>query len=235
LGLTLNPAAGNVSIDAAVGGAVVINSAAADKDFVVHGSAQNDVLYVDAGNKRVGVNTAVPAVPLDVNGAAAVQGTLTVGDTVAQAQLHAAKSSSVGELAEVFRLTNPGPTGVDVKVRHSTAYVLTTNATATDLFSWATNTDSVTLFEIMLVGKRTGGAAGTANDSKVSNILASYKNTSGTVSELASPTFSHDWESQGGFNAAFVLTGANVKLQVTGAASNNMTWHAFIKALEVST
>jgi hypothetical protein len=65
-------------------GAVVFNDAGADVDFRVEGDTEANLLFVDAGNDRVGVKTATPAVALDVVGQVrASTGILFGSDTAA--------------------------------------------------------------------------------------------------------------------------------------------------------
>lgn len=49
---------------------VVVNDTGVDFDFRVEGDTDANLLFVDAGNDRVGVGTATPATKLDVNGTA---------------------------------------------------------------------------------------------------------------------------------------------------------------------
>lgn len=53
---------------ALIDGAVVINESGADVDARVEGDTDANLVYVDAGNDRVGIGTATPASKLDVNG-----------------------------------------------------------------------------------------------------------------------------------------------------------------------
>lgn len=51
-----------------VGSALQFNSGLADRDIKISGTSQANLLYVDAGNNRVGVGTATPGYTLEVNG-----------------------------------------------------------------------------------------------------------------------------------------------------------------------
>ena len=50
------------------GGVVTINDNSADQDFRIESDDNTHMLYVDAGNDRVGIGTATPASTLDVIG-----------------------------------------------------------------------------------------------------------------------------------------------------------------------
>jgi hypothetical protein len=57
--------AGNVSLD---GGTFIFNEAGADKDARFEGSGEANLLYLDAGNDRIGIGTASPSTELHVVG-----------------------------------------------------------------------------------------------------------------------------------------------------------------------
>ena len=65
----------------AVDGAVTINESGADVDMRVEGDTDANLLYVDAGNDRVGIGTDTPATKLDVNGTMKAT-SIQVGDSV---------------------------------------------------------------------------------------------------------------------------------------------------------
>ena len=63
--------AGDVNFN---GGAFVFNEAGADKDFRVEGNTAQHLIFTDAGNDRVGINTASPSKTLEVTGTFKVSG-----------------------------------------------------------------------------------------------------------------------------------------------------------------
>lgn len=65
-----------------IANAVVINEEGSDVDFRVESDTDANCLFVDAGNSRVGINTAAPTVALDVTGAVTISGTLTASGGV---------------------------------------------------------------------------------------------------------------------------------------------------------
>lgn len=57
----------------------VFNRGGIDTDFIVRGLADDNLLYCDAGNDRVGIKNAAPAATLDVTGSLAASTTITAG------------------------------------------------------------------------------------------------------------------------------------------------------------
>jgi hypothetical protein len=69
IGKTNSPSASNdiVSIDLSTGG-VVFNEASNDADFRVESNGNTHMLFVDAGNNRVGIGASSPSTELEVSG-----------------------------------------------------------------------------------------------------------------------------------------------------------------------
>jgi hypothetical protein len=76
------------------------------------------------------------------------------------------------------------------------------------------------------VARRTGGAAGSADDSAAFIRSGLYKNVASVVSLVGTlvdglpPGDQHDQA----WTIAIDISGANVRSRVTGAANNNVTW-----------
>ena len=75
---------GATTVTGALGvtGAVTINDASADVDVRIESNGDENAIFVDGGNDRVGIFTAAPTVPFDVTGQTLITGqTDIVGDT----------------------------------------------------------------------------------------------------------------------------------------------------------
>ncbi len=79
---TIHLRAGGTTVLDATATEVTVNNGAADVDFRVESTGNANALFVDAGNSRVGVNQASPAVPLHVKGAAGTSNSI-IAETIA--------------------------------------------------------------------------------------------------------------------------------------------------------
>lgn len=109
------------------------------------------------------------------------------------------------------------------------ASVETTDATVTTLATLTLEDASSYQIVADVVARRTGGTLGTAGDGASTRFIGTYRRVSGGDATLiGSMTTVHNAESQAGWNAAFIVSGADVLVRVTGAVNNNVTWHAVI-------
>lgn len=133
---------------------------------------------------------------------------------------------------EVFRLesnaTNDDPTEVVFQNR-----VATTDATTTTIATIAIPASTTVMIEARVVARRTGGASGTAEDGAGYIVTAVYKNVAGTATEIGETSVVSS-EDQAAWAVAFTPSGSNALIQVTGAASNNVTWHVTYRTYSVS-
>ncbi len=77
-GQSIISTSGNVVLDAVAGGVVVVNEDGGDSDFRVESDGDANMIFVDAGNNRVGIGTSSPATTLDVDGSVTVASSLTL-------------------------------------------------------------------------------------------------------------------------------------------------------------
>lgn len=164
----------------------------------------NNNFFWDAANQRLGLNTAAaPEETLHVAGNVRVSGS----------------GSNLRLLAES-----------DFQIQQST--VNTTDATATEIASIPVPNNSSLLLEIRVIGRRTGGTGGSTGDSAHYIRTARYKNISGAVS-VHSVQSDYTSEDQAGWGIILGVNGSNARVQVTGAANNNVTWEATILRMVV--
>lgn len=124
-------------------------------------------------------------------------------------------------------------TGVFVNERlYSAATVSTTDATATLIATIATTGDSAISVLTEVQAHRTGGTAGSAGDGAILTRRFRIKREAGvvTVSDLQSLVTDRD---QASWTVRAIVLGTVVRLEVIGAANNNIDWQAFIRTFEV--
>lgn len=102
----------------------------------------------------------------------------------------------------------------------------TTDATPTASASITTEDDYVYAVEILVIGRRTGGSAGTTGDSAVFFGQGAFKDIGGTLSALG--TSITDPGSDMG-SVAIAVNGSDIEVQITGAANNNIRWRTFYR------
>ena len=168
------------------------------------------------------VNATTLALWVD-DGITRLDGDLAVGvGANPSARLHVLEDTAG---AEVLRLetvaTNDDPT-----YRVLQARVATTDATATTLQTIAITASNTYLIETRVLARRTGGAGGTAEDGAGYVVRGTYKTVAGTVTLIGAILADYTAEDQVLWDATLVISGTNVIVQVTGAALNNVTWHA---------
>ena len=103
--------------------------------------------------------------------------------------------------------------------------VSTTNATVTTIATIAIPAGAAVMISATIAARRTGGSAGTAGDSVGYVLNGLAKNIGGVVSIVAqSKAFTA--EDQAAWDAAYVVSGTNIVLQVTGEVNNTIHWVA---------
>jgi len=104
------------------------------------------------------------------------------------------------------------------------ADVKTTDATVTTLGSLSVPASTTQMIEATVTARRTGGSAGAAEDGAAYVIRAAAKNVSGTATIIGSVTAGFTAEDQAAWNATIDVSGGAMRVRVTGAANNNITW-----------
>jgi hypothetical protein len=114
------------------------------------------------------------------------------------------------------------------------AVVTTTNNSATTISTIAAAASTTTVINAYVVGRRTGGSSGTAEDGCFYHVQGCIKNVSGTATIIGAVSVSPVIESNANCNAGIAVSSGNILLQVTGDTNNNYSWRAYIDVFAVS-
>lgn len=106
--------------------------------------------------------------------------------------------------------------------------VNTTDATVTTIHTITLATDTTYTIRGLVRARRTGGASGSVGDSAGYSFFATVKNISGTAS-LVSTSDVVSKEDQAGWDVTIDATGATIRIRVTGASANNITWDLLLE------
>ena len=112
--------------------------------------------------------------------------------------------------------------------------VATTNATVTTIHTFTVPASTTYAIEAIVIARRTGGAAGTAEDGARYILNGVYKNVAGTATIIGVLGVQED-ESVITYNCTLTLSGATVLCRVTGVVNTNITWHMTARVWQVST
>lgn len=113
--------------------------------------------------------------------------------------------------------------------------VNTTDATATIIETLAMPVDTTTLVVGYVVARRTGGAAGAAQDGAGYRVEFVAKNAAGTSALIGAATITALGESQAAWDVTATASGGSVLLKVVGAANNSVSWRWSRRTFPVST
>ena len=118
-------------------------------------TVDTNTLYVNASNNRIGINTTIPSVPLDVVGSAAISSALTVGGTL--------NASGTCTLGQTVSLNGTNPRLQFVDTNHNPDYSIYGNNGRFVIYD---DTNSAERFRINSTGKITHTYDGTAYDAQ---------------------------------------------------------------------
>lgn len=211
---TFKDADGTVAFTSDIGGvsigAAVTSGTTGSVLYVATGpvlAQDNSYLFYNSSSKYLGVGNGAPA--------AVLHGTQ---------QTHG---------SAVVRMETVAPAGDNIKCTTYQRRVATTDATQTILHAHTCPASTTSLLEFRVVARRTGGIAGTAEDGAAYVIRGTYKVVGGTATLIGSVTTEYSAESQAGWDATLDVSGDVVRLQVTGAADNNVSWQSTLTTVEV--
>ncbi len=118
-------------------------------------------------------------------------------------------------------------TNDDPKEETQFARVTTTNGSATDMWTYDLALNTSYTIEARVNATRTGGSSGAAGDGASYLVMAGVVDIAGTATPKGAGTVTAiTLEDQIGWDCVFTVSGGNVILRVTGAANNDVTWHA---------
>jgi len=112
--------------------------------------------------------------------------------------------------------------------------VATTNNTQTTLHTFTLAASTTYTINCTVTARRTGGSAGTAEDSAGYGIRGTYKNVAGTATLVGAIDANYTAEDQSAWDATLDVTGATTRVRVTGETNNNITWHSTCKVNQLS-
>ena len=176
---------------------IVLNEDGSDRDSRIEGDNATHAVFVDASADNVGINQSAPLARLHVTES-------TLGD-------------------EVFRIESTA-TNDDPSERVYQNRVATTDATTTTLHTIAIPASTTVGIEAVVVARRTGGTAGTAEDGGMFKITEVFNNLAGTATSIGNLQ-NLSASSTGFLTVALTPSGGNVLIEVTGELDTNITWH----------
>jgi hypothetical protein len=113
------------------------------------------------------------------------------------------------------------------------ARVATTDATVATLYAATIPVDTTVIVSGHVVARRTGGSAGAANDGAGYVVEFCAKNTTGTAALIGAGTVTVLGESQAGWDCTLSASAGTIRVRVTGAANNNVSWRWSGRSLSV--
>lgn len=113
------------------------------------------------------------------------------------------------------------------------ASVTTTDGSDHTIATIPLDASTTTLITGHIVARRTGGSLGSAEDAFGTEMTGIFKVTSGSASLVGSslPAILKD---QILWKASFAVSGGNALINVTGSASNNISWTIMYKTVKIS-
>ena len=114
----------------------------------------------------------------------------------------------------------------------TTARVTTNNADVTALLRVSVREGTTSMIKAEIVGRRTGGSAGSAGDSAFYTLTGAYKNVGGTLTGIGSPVL-QGGEDVAAWNVGFDTSGESAIVTVKGETNYDITWEGAISVYVV--
>lgn len=143
----------------------------------------------------------------------------------------AVRAAAVGDVVQTLEsvATNDDPIEQTIQNR-----LTTTNDVFTTIATIAIPASTTVAITTRVIGRRTGGSSGTAEDGAFFKRTATFKNVGGTATQIQSTASEVTQKDQTSFNFQFAISSGNVLLQVKGNTNNNLTWHTTTRVYKVS-
>lgn len=134
--------------------------------------------------------------------------------------------SVVQELTSTAATTNPKREFIQNRLA-------TTGNTVTTLHTFTIPASTAQGFEIKVIARRTGGVSGSAEDCAYYTHSTLVKNAAGTAAFVGTTTTVLK-ESVAGYDCILDVTGATMRVRVTGVTTTNITWDMHAEVVSVS-
>jgi len=135
----------------------------------------------------------------------------------------AIRDSYIGKTLKASEVKKPQmfyPCATPSNIYSATA--TTTDGSAITVVPITIPSSTTVLIEAKVIAKRTGGSAGSADDSAAYIVVGTYKNTGGLVTEVGEASI-FSAEDQAAWTCTLTPNSNQVLIQFTGAAGNNIT------------
>lgn len=146
------------------------------------------------------------------------------------AQAHIVQPTPGNDVLQLISTTtNDDPTERVLQGRAAT-----TDATVTTLLTVTIPASTTVMISAYVQARRTGGAAGTAEDGAAYIRRAGVKNVAGVATVIGAVQDGFTAEDQAAWDCTITFSGATALVRVTGALDNNITWHCTARVYPVS-
>tara|TARA_Y100000114_G_scaffold128916_1_gene126123 strand:+ start:60 stop:2069 length:2010 start_codon:yes stop_codon:yes gene_type:complete len=181
---TLDIATGGISRFQIDSSEITFNESGADTDFRVEGDTSTHLLFLDAGNNRVGIKASSPATPLHVGGTIHTTTNLAIRVTSSTNNLHVHQDDSDKSIAQFTNTTTGSASGDGFQIGLSSTEqaLLNMKESASILFKTA-DSDAMTIDSSQRVG------IGTTSPDELFHLSG---NSSGAITGKIENTYSSD-------------------------------------------
>lgn len=104
----------------------------------------------------------------------------------------------------------------------------TTDATPTQITSFAIPDYTTMLVEAKVVARRTGGSAGTDEDGLAYVLKAAFKNVAGTATQIGATETIIAAKDNAAWGVAFDVNSDDIIIEVTGDTDNDIDWICYV-------